>query len=87
MERKIYLQFTKQYVLAALKKFEWPAGLQPNLQNMPIQATLKCGNLRPGESWLSRSEILQVRLRDLKMGTYYQARHQGGKINNDRDTG
>jgi hypothetical protein len=30
---------------------------------------------------------LQVRLRDPEMGTYYQARHQGRKINNDRDAG
>jgi len=28
-----------------------------------------------------------VRLRDLEMGIYYQARHQGRKINNDRDIG
>jgi len=36
---------------------------------------------------MSRSGILQARLHGLEMGTYYQARHQGGKINNDRDTG
>jgi hypothetical protein len=30
MQPAMYLQFTKQYVLAALKQFEWPVGPQQN---------------------------------------------------------
>jgi hypothetical protein len=54
---------------------------------MPIQATVNMREPQTRKSWLSRSEILQVRLRDLEMGAYYQARHQGRKINNGRDIG
>ena len=62
-------------------------GAIAELQNMPIQATVKMREPQTRKSWLSRSEILQVRLRDLEMGTYYQARHQGRKINSDRHNG
>jgi hypothetical protein len=54
---------------------------------MPIQATVKMREPQTRKSWLSRSEILQARLRDLEIGAYYQARHQERKINNGRDIG
>src|SRR5208283_1505928 len=47
----------------------------------------KCGNLGPGKSWLSRSEILQVRLRDLEMGTYLPGPSPRKEDQNGRDIG